>query len=55
MALRRVMQREPSQVEVTRGLELISSLETENGLAPEKARKYFFLVALNLNEFLYLD
>jgi hypothetical protein len=55
MALRRVMQREPSQVEVTRGLELISSLEKENGLAPEKARKYFFLVALNLNEFLYLD
>lgn len=55
MALRRVTQREPSPAEVTRGLDLISSLEKENDLAPEKARKYFFLVALNLNEFLYLD
>ena len=55
MALRRVTQREPSQEEVNRGLDLISSLEKENDLSPEKARKYFFLVALNLNEFLYLD
>jgi hypothetical protein len=55
MALRRVTQREPSQEEVNRGLDLIGSLEKENDLSPEKARKYFFLVALNLNEFLYLD
>jgi hypothetical protein len=55
MALLRVTQREPSQEEVNRGLDLISSLEKENDLSPEKARKYFFLVALNLNEFLYLD
>jgi hypothetical protein len=55
LALRRVTQREPSQEEVTRGLELIRTLQTENHLSPEQARRYFCLVALNLNEFVYLD
>jgi len=40
---------------VARGLKLVESLEKQDGLNPEQARKYFFLVALNLNEFLYLD
>jgi len=55
LALRRVGQREPSQAEVDRGLKLMESLEKQDGLNAEQARKYFFLVALNLNEFLYLD
>lgn len=55
MALNRVSQREPSAAEVARGLKLVESLEKQDGLNPEQARKYFFLVALNLNEFLYLD
>jgi hypothetical protein len=55
MALSRVGQREPAQEEIDRGLDLIEKLQTEDGLSAEKARKYFFLVALNLNEFLYVD
>jgi hypothetical protein len=53
--LRRVTQREPSPEEVDRGLTLISDLEREHGLEGEAARRYFCVVALNLNEFLYLD
>ena len=55
LALQRVSQREPSQEDVNRGLKLIDSLQKENGMSLEQARKYFSLVALNLNEFLYLD
>ena len=55
LALRRVNQREPSEDEVNRGLQLIEALQKQDGLNPDQARRYFFLVALNLNEFLYLD
>lgn len=55
MALQRVNQRRPTAEEVARGLQLIEALEKQDGLSPENARKYFFLVTLNLNEFLYLD
>lgn len=55
MALRRVMQREPSTEDVDRGLQLIANLQKEDKLDLAQARKYFCLVALNLNEFLYLD
>jgi hypothetical protein len=54
-ALRRVIQRPPTDEEVTRGLNLIDTLQNENRLTTEQARKYFCLVALNLNEFVYLD
>ena len=54
-ALRRVMQRPPTDAEVTRGLQLIDTLQNENKMTIEQARKYFCLVALNLNEFVYLD
>lgn len=55
LALRRVTQRDPSADEVSRGMQLIETLQTENNLTSEQSRKYFCLVALNLNEFLYLD
>ncbi len=54
-ALRRVMQRPPTGDEVARGLQLIQTLQNENNMTAEQARKYFCLVALNLNEFIYLD
>jgi len=54
-ALRRVMQRPPTEEEVARGLKLINTLQNENHMTAEQARKYFCLVALNLNEFVYLD
>ncbi len=55
MALQRVCQREPSAEEVARGLQLIDKLQKDDGLNAAQARKYFCLVSLNLNEFLYLD
>jgi hypothetical protein len=55
LALRRVSQREPSNEEVARGVQLIENLQQQDGLNADQAKKYFFLVALNLNEFLYLD
>ena len=54
-ALRRVTQREPTDDEIQRGLDLMAGLKKENNLNDEKALKYFCLVALNLNEFMYLD
>ncbi|MEO2016900.1 MAG: DUF1553 domain-containing protein, partial [Fuerstiella sp.] len=55
LALQRVMQRQPTPEEVTRGLKLIETLKTEHNLSDDQARKYFCLLALNLNEFMYLD
>lgn len=55
MALNRVTQRPPTDVEISRGRELIASLEQQYGLTAEQAKTYFFLTALNLNEFVYLD
>ena len=55
LALRRTLQREPTEVEVTRSLRLMQDLQAEYDLAPETALHYLCLTALNLNEFLYLD
>ncbi len=55
LALRRVTQREPTEAEISRGLQLIKVLETEHGRTPEESLHDFCLTALNLNEFLYLD
>lgn len=54
-ALARAMQRQPNKDEIDRGLALIETLKTEYKLSDEEARKYFCLVALNLNELMYLD
>ena len=54
-ALQRVTQRPPTDAEVARGLQLITTLQNERNMTAEQARKYFCLVALNLNEFVYLD
>jgi hypothetical protein len=47
--------RPPSLAELHRGQELIESLRTRNGVPADAALKYFCLVVLNLNEFMYLD
>jgi hypothetical protein len=52
--LRLVTCRRPADAEVRRGLDLISGLES-GGMKPDDALASFCLVALNLNEFLYLD
>lgn len=55
LALERVTQRPPTEEQIRRGLDLMEALQTDQQLSQEEARKYFCLVALNLNEFLYLD
>lgn len=54
-ALERTLQRQPSQEEIDRGLRLIQSLQDDYGQSANLALKNFCLVALNLNEFIYLD
>jgi hypothetical protein len=53
--LTRVMQRQPTDQEIKEGVDLMVRLQAEEGLSEEKALQYFCLVALNLNEFIYLD
>jgi hypothetical protein len=55
LTLRRVTQRQPSQGEVERGVQLLARLRSQHNLAAEEALRRFCLLALNLNEFLYLD
>jgi mono/diheme cytochrome c family protein len=55
LALRRVTQREPSAREVQRGVELLARMQASHGLSAEEALRSFCLLALNLNEFIYLN
>jgi mono/diheme cytochrome c family protein len=55
LALQRVTQREPFQKEIARGLALLQQLRNKHGLTQDLALQRFCLVALNLNEFMYLD
>ncbi|OAI51794.1 hypothetical protein AYO44_04820 [Planctomycetaceae bacterium SCGC AG-212-F19] len=48
-------QRQPTDAEVKRGVDLIAGLQAKDGASAETALQYFCLVALNLNEFVYLD
>jgi mono/diheme cytochrome c family protein len=55
LVLRRVTQREPSAREVERGVEFMAKLRGKHQLTPPEALRGFCLLALNLNEFVYLD
>ena len=55
LALRLVMQREPKPSEVKRGITFINDLRTGEKLDADESLKLFCLMALNLNEFVYLD
>ena len=55
LGLRRACQRSPTEDEIQNGIALIEKLQTEEGLSANQALQYFCLVALNLNEFIYLD
>ncbi|MEZ6044645.1 MAG: PSD1 and planctomycete cytochrome C domain-containing protein [Planctomycetaceae bacterium] len=54
-ALERVLQREPSAEEVSRGVSFISRMQAERDMNHKQAVQSFCLLALNLNEFVYLD
>jgi len=53
--LGRVTQRPATEAEVVRGMKLIQSWIDEENASPKQALEYFCLMALNLNEFVYLD
>lgn len=53
--LARVFGRQVRDTEVTRGIEFMKVLQSEEKLSPEQALTSFCLAALNLNEFLYLE
>ncbi len=55
MALSCVMQRPPSETEVQRGVDFIEVVKTSDDVSDEEALRQFCLIALNLNEFLFLD
>lgn len=55
VALNRVTQRTAASEEIQHAHDLMDSLQNEHGLSADQALKYFCLVALNLNEFIYLD
>ncbi|MGI9518403.1 MAG: DUF1553 domain-containing protein [Pirellulaceae bacterium] len=54
LALARVVQREPSTDEINRGVAFVNSV-IDSGKDQQQALQQFCLVALNLNEFLFLD
>ncbi len=53
--LKRVTQRQPTEAEILRGLNFIETVQSEPGVTPTQALEYFCLMALNLNEFVYVD
>lgn len=54
-ALKLVTQRNPTAEEIERGLNLMQEFQEQDGLSKDDARRNFCLMALNLNEFLYVD
>ncbi|MEQ8787744.1 MAG: PSD1 and planctomycete cytochrome C domain-containing protein [Pirellulaceae bacterium] len=55
LALRRVTQRAPLEADIDRGVDLIERLKQQHGASDDVALQQFCLMALNLNEFIYLD
>ena len=51
----RVLQRKPTTVEVNRGTGFIAKMSATNGNNRMDALKQYCMVALNLNEFIYID
>jgi hypothetical protein len=55
LVLRRTLQREPTARETERGVKFLQMMRAEHQLDDTGALRYFCLLALNLNEFMYLD
>ncbi len=55
LALSLVTGRRPRDEEVRRGVDLMESLKQKEGATADEALAYFCLIALNLNESVYLD
>jgi hypothetical protein len=55
IVLSRVTQREPTDEEVRRGIDFISRMQNDHEVNRDLALQKFCLLAMNLNEFLYID
>jgi mono/diheme cytochrome c family protein len=55
LTLRRATQRVPTEAEVERGVKFLAGLREKHQLPADEALRRFCLLALNLNEFIYLD
>jgi hypothetical protein len=55
LAQSRVTQRLPTDEEVQRGVDFIRRMQEEQGMEREPALQKYCLLAMNLNEFLYID
>jgi hypothetical protein len=55
LALNLATARPPTDAEVRRGVDLIDTLENEDGAPADAALRSYCLLVLNLNEFVYLD
>jgi hypothetical protein len=55
VALRRATQHDPSGRDVVRGVEFMARMRDQHQAAPEEALRLFCLLALNLNEFVFLN
>lgn len=54
--LHRVLQRPPTAAEIERGVRLIGNFqESDQSVTPRQALEYFCLLAINMNEFVYID
>jgi hypothetical protein len=54
-AIRLVSSRPATEVEINQGAGLVEEIRSKDGLEPGLALKYSCLMALNLNEMVYLD
>jgi hypothetical protein len=50
-----VTSRPPNEKDIARGLNLIEGLMASDSVSPNDALDYFCLMALNMNEMIYLD
>jgi hypothetical protein len=55
LALSLALARPASAAEIRKGAQLIDAFRTEDGAAPDVALRYYCLMVLNLDEFVYLD
>jgi mono/diheme cytochrome c family protein len=53
--LRRVLQRVPTEAEIERGVKFLATSQEGEKMTAEEALRRFCLLALNLNEFVYLE
>jgi hypothetical protein len=55
LALNRALQRQPNDAEIARGLQFLKDSQEQDKLPADVALRRFCLLALNMNEFVFVD